>query len=157
MILPGLFRNGRYKVIALGGEVMGRCPWCNAIASQRQAAAEGVLGDGTVLPVRERLLLCADCGRAAIRPALLARLVGGAGTFALTLFMLPLFGGALYFTASFAVGLVRGAPFDPLLGGLCLGGLSFTGLGIWIPLRRFTEAVRPGAVRVELPVDIDLT
>ena len=84
---------------------------------------------------------------------LAARLIGGIATLALTLFVLPLFCGAAYLATAFVQGLLRGAPFDAPLAGLCAVGLPLTGVAVWIPLRRLIEALRSGPARVELPVE----
>jgi hypothetical protein len=151
--VPAILADGRYRVVARSGVLQARCPWCLTTTALTQASAQGVLGNGTALPVLEQILLCDKCGRPSIRPGLLSRLVGGVGTLALTLFMLPLFGGAAYFTATMLYALVRGGTFDAGFAVVCIAGLIATGLGLWLPLRRFIEAVRPGPVRIEIPVE----
>jgi hypothetical protein len=98
-------------------------------------------------------VLCAACSQPSVRPALVVRLLGALGTLALTLFMLPLFGGAVFVSGSLVIGLLRGTEFDGFFAVVCAGCLVATSIGLWIPLRRFIEAVRPGAVRIELPVE----
>lgn len=71
----------------------------------------------------------------------------------LALFVAPLFVGALYITGMFVAGW-RDGHFHVGFGVICLAGLAATALVTWIPLRRFVEAVQPGPVRVELPIDI---
>ena len=151
--VPGLLRHGRYRIVAVSGEVTARYPWCGVTDAHRSTEAQGVLGNGSVLPVREQLLMCGGCGKASIRAGLAARLLGGIAMLALTLFVLPLFCGAAYFAAAFVLGLLRGAPFDAPLAGLCAIGLPLTGVAVWIPLRRLIEALRSGPARVELPVE----
>jgi hypothetical protein len=71
----------------------------------------------------------------------------------LALFVAPLFVGALYITGMFIAGW-RDGHFHIGFGVICLASLAATAVVTWIPLRRVIEAVRPGPVRVELPIDI---
>ena len=154
MNVPGALRNGTYRVVAFKGETSGRCAWCQRMTELRQVDAQGVLGNGRALPIREVLLLCTRCHKPSIRPTVFARLIGGLATLVLTLFVAPLLVGAIYITGVFINGWVREGLFDFRFAALCLGGLALTSLATWIPLRRFVDAVKPGLVRVELPIEV---
>jgi hypothetical protein len=153
MAVPGVLADGRYRVEATIGAPTGRCPWCGRSGPHRQVRARGVLGNGTMLPVTETLLLCLACGGASVRPNLLIRLVGGLGVLALTLFMSVFFGGAVFLGWTLLEGWWRGTTPEPLFLALCLLGFGVTSVGLWVPLRRLNEAVRGGQVRVEVPVE----
>lgn len=152
--VPRILADGRYRAVAMSGEVVGRCAWCRTSTPLLRVQAQGVLGNGTVVPVKEELLLCSHCNKPSFQPSVLARVTGGLGSFALSLFLAPLFGGSIYFTATFFMGWLRDDTFDAEFGTICLVSLVVTGVGLWLPLRRFIEAVRPGPVRVELPVEV---